>query len=155
MSELFDELEIFNNPNWKDYLKKRNMEEVQWEGNPQRTEENQSNQNIKDLENKYPEISEEFKKIQEEQYRLFATKMLDYGPNNISLGADLSNPENKRMSLTGIWIRTMDKMNRLRNLVVLNNSPKVNNESVEDTYDDFANYSIIAKIVMRDKWKIN
>jgi hypothetical protein len=36
---------------------------------------------------KYPELAYEFQQIQEEQYELFASKMMDYGLQNIALGS--------------------------------------------------------------------
>ena len=58
-----------------------------------------------DFETLYPELAEEFKKIQKEQYDLFASKMMDYGLGNISLGSDLNTREDRDLSLTGIWLR--------------------------------------------------
>ena len=49
----------------------------------------------------YPELSKEFKQIQKEMYEMFARKHLDYGLNNIALGGDLTNAEDKKFSLTG------------------------------------------------------
>jgi hypothetical protein len=48
------------------------------------------NQAVTDFEKLYPELAESFKLIQQEQYELFAGKMMDYGLQNISLGSDLS-----------------------------------------------------------------
>jgi hypothetical protein len=71
------------------------------------------------FEKEYPELSKEFKKIQKEQYELFARKMMDYGLNNVTLGGDIvNNNDDKKFSLTGLTIRLTDKINRLRNLVV-------------------------------------
>ena len=36
------------------------------------------------FENEYPELSEEFKRITEEMYEMFARKHMDYGLNNIA-----------------------------------------------------------------------
>ena len=44
---------------------------------------------IKDFESTYPELAKEFSKVQEEQYELFAGKMMDYGLGNIALGSIL------------------------------------------------------------------
>ena len=110
-------------------------------------------QTIEIFENKYPELSQEFKQIQEEQYELFAKKMLDYGLNNITLGGDIvNNSDDKKFSLTGLTIRLTDKINRLRNLVVSGKN-YVKDEGMEDTFIDIANYGIIGLLVGRDKWK--
>jgi hypothetical protein len=45
---------------------------------------------VKDFEETYPELAKEFSVIQEEQYELFAGKMLDYGLGNIALGSNLT-----------------------------------------------------------------
>ena len=34
------------------------------------------------MEQQYPETTDEFKKLQKEQYELFCEKQLDYGPQN-------------------------------------------------------------------------
>ena len=44
-------------------------------------------------------------------------------------------------------------MNRLKNMVVKNQSNPLDNESIEDTWIDISNYSIIALLVGKDKWK--
>ena len=56
---------------------------------------------VETFENEYPELSEEYKRISEEMYEMFARKHMDYGLNNIALGGDLKNPEDKKFSLTG------------------------------------------------------
>ena len=76
------------------------------------------NQNaIKAFEETYPTLAEEFKKIQTEQYALFAKKMMDYGIGNIALGSDLTEDEDIKFSVMGIWLRCNDKINRLKNLL--------------------------------------
>ena len=108
---------------------------------------------VEKFENEYPELAEEFSKIQEEQYELFAKKMLDYGLNNITLGGDIvNNSDDKKFSLTGLTIRLTDKINRLRNLVVSGKN-YVKDEGMEDTFIDIANYGIIGMLVGRNKWK--
>ena len=75
------------------------------------------NQTISIFEEEYPELSEEFKKIQSEMYEMFARKHMDYGLNNIALGGDLKNEADKKFSLTGLAIRLTDKISRLKNLL--------------------------------------
>ena len=62
------------------------------------------------MEEQYPQMTEEFKKIQREQYELFLHKQHDYGPQNIAVGQELKNDEEKRLSLMGIWFRINDKV---------------------------------------------
>ena len=110
------------------------------------------NETIKLFESEYPELSQEFKKIQDEMYRMFAAKHMDYGLQNISLGGDLTNENDKKFSLTGLAIRLTDKISRLKNLLV-NGRNFVKGEGMEDTFIDIANYGIIGMLVGRDKWK--
>jgi len=105
------------------------------------------------FETEYPELSEEFKRITEEMYEMFAAKHMDYGLNNIALGGDiLNNEDDKKFSLTGLEIRLTDKISRLKNLLV-NGKNFVKGEGMEDTFIDIANYGIIGLLVGRNKWK--
>jgi len=106
-----------------------------------------------DFENLYPTLANSFKTIQKEQYKLFATKMLDYGINNISLGEDMDEPENIDFSHKGVLIRCLDKINRLKNLVFKNQQNHVKDENILDTWKDLGNYSIIAQIILKSGWK--
>ena len=114
--------------------------------------EDEINQTITIFEEEYPELSKEFKNIQEEMYEMFARKHMDYGLQNISLGGDLTKENDKKFSLTGLAIRLTDKVSRLRNLLV-NGKSFVKGEGMEDTFIDIANYGIIGLLVGRDKWK--
>ena len=107
---------------------------------------------VETFENEYPELSEEYKRISEEMYEMFARKHMDYGLNNIALGGDLTNAEDKKFSLTGLAIRLTDKISRLKNLLI-NGKNYVKGEGMEDTFIDIANYGIIGLLVGRDKWK--
>jgi hypothetical protein len=106
---------------------------------------------IKQCEEKYPEMTTEFKKILKEQYELFCKKQLNYGPDNISVGTRLETEAEVKLSLTGLWFRMNDKINRLKQLVLLNNQDVVG-ESIQDSYSDLSVYGIIAQIVSRGKW---
>ena len=108
--------------------------------------EDEINQTIAIFEEEYPELSKEFKNIQDEMYEMFARKHMDYGLNNISLGGDLKNPNDKKFSLTGLAIRLTDKISRLRNLLT-NGKNYVKGEGMEDTFIDIANYGIIGMLV--------
>ena len=107
---------------------------------------------VTQFENEYPELSQEFKIIQDEMYRMFAAKHMDYGLQNISLGGDLTKENDKKFSLTGLAIRLTDKISRLRNLLT-NGRNFVKGEGMEDTFIDIANYGIIGLLVGRNKWK--
>jgi hypothetical protein len=78
--------------------------------------------------------------------------MLDYGPDNISLGSDLKSVESRKVSITGIWFRCNDKIQRLKNLVVLGNSQQVEGEGITDTLQDLSVYAIIAQLVNMGRW---
>ncbi len=99
----------------------------------------------------YPEMMEEFKKIQAEMYETFCKKQRNYGPGNISVGTALQSKEDVKLSLTGLWFRINDKVQRLKQLVVLGQPDEVG-ESVQDTYEDLSVYGIIAQLVQRGKW---
>ena len=114
---------------------------------------NGNHKTIADFERLYPELAEEFQAVQKEQYELFAAKMMDYGLSNISLGSDLSTKEDRDLSLTGIWLRCNDKINRLRNMIKRNGKNYVKGEAMIDSFIDISNYGIIAMLVLRDKWK--
>lgn len=99
----------------------------------------------------YPEMMEEFKNIQREDYTTFCKKQKDYGPGNIALGTTLANDDERRMSLTGLIIRLNDKVQRLLNLVVKTNR-RPENESVSDAFMDISVYGVISRIVVLKKW---
>jgi hypothetical protein len=115
--------------------------------------EDEINQTVAIFEEEYPELSSEFQAIQKEQYELFAGKMMDYGLGNIALGSTLEEDEDKQLSLTGIWLRCNDKVNRLKNMLKRNGKNYVNDEPMIDSFVDISNYGIIAQLVMRNKWK--
>ena len=106
---------------------------------------------IKEIETTYPETCKEFKRIQIEQYQTFCKKQYDYGQHNITLGMDISDPDNRHLSITAIIIRINDKIQRLFNLV-LKRKAKAQNEPVEDAFKDLSVYGIIAQIVSNGKW---
>ena len=103
------------------------------------------------LEKKYPTMTNEFKRIQEEQYKLFCRKQYDYGPMNIAMGTDLSKMEDIKLAITALVVRINDKIKRLINLVIKNDREGVN-ESVDDSFVDLSVYGVIAQIVRNKKW---
>jgi hypothetical protein len=106
---------------------------------------------VKQVEEMYPEMTDEFKAIMFTQYELFCKKQLNYGPSNISVGTSLETDDDVKLSLTGLWFRMTDKINRLKQLVVFGQPDKVG-ESINDTYMDLSVYGIIAQIVSNKKW---
>ena len=107
---------------------------------------------IEKMEEEWPLMTEEFKKIQKEQYELFLHKQHDYGPGNISVGTFLVTPEEIKLSLTGLWFRMNDKLQRVKTLLLGDKQSAVKDEPLEDAYLDVSNYGIMATIVGRGKW---
>jgi len=83
-------------------------------------------------------VSETFDELKE----LLIKKHLDYGPKNIS--------DSPGGPLNGLRVRMHDKLARINNLVDKGTTPQY--ESLEDSFKDMANYSIIALLVLRHKW---
>ena len=108
---------------------------------------------VVDFEQKYPELAYEFQQVQKEQYELFASKMMDYGLQNITLGSTLEKEEDISLSITGIWLRCNDKINRLKNILQRNGKNYVKGEAIIDTFIAISNYGIIAQLVLKGKWK--
>ena len=81
---------------------------------------------------------------------MFLHKQHDYGPGNISVGSNLETAEEVHMSLTGLWFRMNDKIQRMKTLLM--SGQKVNNEPLEDSFLDVSNYGIMATIVNNKKW---
>ena len=104
------------------------------------------------MEAEWPLMTKEFKKLQREQYELFLHKQHDYGPGNISVGTQLQTPEETKLSLTGLWFRMNDKLQRVKTLLMNNRESAVKDEPLEDAYLDVSNYGIMATIVGRGKW---
>lgn len=75
-----------------------------------------------------------------ENARTLDRKQQDYGSGNIAAFGEY-----------GILVRTWDKVSRLKNLLTNVQQPK--NESVEDSWLDLSNYSLIAVLVRRGLWK--
>ena len=107
---------------------------------------------VEQMELEWPEMTNEFKKIQKEQYELFLHKQHDYGPGNISVGSALETEEDVKLSLTGLWFRMNDKIQRLKTLLMGERTAAVEGEPLEDAYLDVSNYGIMATIVSRGKW---
>ena len=107
---------------------------------------------VEEMEQEWPEMTEEFRKIQQEQYVLFLHKQHDYGPGNISVGTNLQTKEEVKLSLTGLWFRMNDKLQRVKTLLLGEKKSVVKDEPLEDAYLDISNYGIMATIVKNGKW---
>ena len=104
------------------------------------------------MEKEWPEMTTEFKKLQREQYELFCHKQHDYEPGNISVGSQLKTDDEVKLSLTGLWFRMNDKLQRVKTLLMTGRESAVKDEPLEDAYLDVSNYGIMATIVGRGKW---
>lgn len=81
--------------------------------------------------------------IYNELFEILAKKQVDYGPLNIwNAPGGATN---------GLMVRMSDKLERLKNLIY--NSIEPNNEALEDSFIDIANYAIIALMVERGIWE--
>ena len=78
----------------------------------------------------------------DELAELLLSKHKDYGPKNIS--------DSPGGPLNGLRVRMHDKLARINNLIDNNREPE--NESLEDSFKDMANYAIIGLLVLRGKW---
>lgn len=112
----------------------------------------EDNQAVEWCENKYPELTTEYKKIMMDQYILFCKKHRNYGCSNITVGTNLDTDDDVKLALTGLWFRMNDKIQRLKNLVVLG-EPDTVGEAIDDTFQDLSVYGIIAQIVKQKKFK--
>jgi len=112
----------------------------------------EDNQAVEWCETKYPEMTAEYKKIMMEQYIIFCKKHRNYGTGNINVGTNLETDGDVKLALTGLWFRLNDKIQRLKNLVVLG-EPDTVGESLTDTFQDLSVYGIIAQLVQQKKFK--
>ena len=111
------------------------------------------NKAVEWCEKNYPELTQEYKKIMMEQYIIFCKKHRNYGTGNVNVGTNLETDADVKLSLTGLWFRINDKIQRLKQLVVLG-EPDTVGEAVEDTFQDLSVYGIIAQIVQQKKIQI-
>ena len=107
---------------------------------------------VQQMEEEWPQMTAEFRRLQREQYELFLHKQHDYGPGNISVGSQLQTKEEVHLSLTGLWFRMNDKIQRLKTLLMGGKKAAVNGEPMEDAFLDVSNYGIMATIVKNGKW---
>ncbi len=107
---------------------------------------------VQQMEEEWPQMTAEFRRLQREQYELFLHKQHDYGPGNISVGSQLQTPEEVKLSLTGLWFRMNDKLQRVKTLLMGDRTNAVKGEPLEDAFLDVSNYGIMATIVKNGKW---
>jgi len=107
---------------------------------------------VRYMEHKYPEMTAEFLQIQSEQYELFLRKQHDYGPQNVAVGSLLKTKEDIKLSLLGLWFRIQDKTERIKTLLMRDDGNSVQDEPVVDSYNDISVYGIMAQVVSRGKW---
>ena len=93
---------------------------------------------VDQMEEEWPEMTKEFKRLQREQYELFCKKQHDYGPGNISVGTQLQTQDEVHLALTGLWFRMNDKIQRLKTLLMTGRESAVD-EPLEDAYLDVSN----------------
>jgi len=106
---------------------------------------------VSEMEEKFPTMTKEFKRIQQEQYELFCAKQKNYGPDNISMGTTLEREEDRKLSLQGLFFRINDKINRYKQMIMFGSQDAVG-ESLYDTFKDISVYGIIAQLVQSGKW---
>jgi len=87
-------------------------------------------------------FSMEAEKTYDEALRILQKKHDDYGPKNIA--------ESPGGPLNGLRVRIWDKIARINHLIDSGADPK--NESLRDSFLDLANYSMIALMVIDEKW---
>ena len=111
---------------------------------------------IKEMEELYPECTNELLDNQERAYKLWCKKQNDYGDSNIRLGLDLNSSssersQNNRLAQLGVVIRMNDKVSRLINLYKKGGETAVD-ESIEDTALDIMNYANMLMVLKSNKW---
>ena len=134
-------------------IREREMESkvVDPADDPERKVTNEVHPVVEQMETEWPEMTKEFRRLQRQQYELFLKKQHDYGPGNISVGTMLQTPEDIQLSLTGLWFRMNDKIQRLKNML-MSQRESAFDEPMEDAYLDVSNYGIMATIVKNCKW---
>ena len=112
----------------------------------------EDNESVEWCETNHPELCAEYKKIMMNQYITFCKKHRNYGCGNINVGTNLDTDGDVKLALTGLWFRMNDKIQRLKQLVIIG-EPDTVGESLDDTFQDLSVYGIIAQIVKQKKFK--
>lgn len=103
-----------------------------------------SNKDFKDIVDMYPETMNEMVSLITDNLVTFAKKQKDYGPYNVLINND------KELSLLALSVRQHDKIQRILNLLTNDQEPQ--NESLEDSFLDLANYALMSVILLRGSW---
>lgn len=98
------------------------------------------------MDSSIEEFRQHSDKIYSELADVLVSKQLDYGPGNINNAPG--------SAMNGILVRMNDKMERLKNLVY-HSDGEPQNESIDDSLIDIANYAVIAMMVRRGSWPKN
>ena len=115
----------------------------------------------KEMEERYPECTNELLDNFDKAYSLWCRKQHDYGDSNIRLGLDLSSSssecsQNNRLAQLGVVIRMNDKIQRLFNIyrknIFYEKGLDVPDESIEDTCMDIMNYANMLMVLLKGKW---
>lgn len=132
----------------KKMIARANEESAKYKVKPKSSKE-QFPKYISPIEKKINEINAKWTKfdgdvydIADELAELLVSKHNDYGPKNIAQAPG--------GALNGLRVRIHDKIARINNLIDSGKTP--NNESLEDSFKDLANYAIISLMVLREKW---
>ena len=117
----------------------------------------------KEMEERYPECTNELLNNFDKAYQLWCRKQADYGDGNIRLGLDISSnassfhATNTVLAQLGVIIRMNDKVQRLLNIYkkgIFKGKVSVDvlDESVEDTCLDLMNYANMMMTLKSGKW---
>ena len=112
----------------------------------------EDNEAVEWCETNHTELCTEYKRIMMHQYIMFCKKHWNYGCGNINVGTNLETSSDVKLALTGLWFRMNDKIQRLKQLVIMG-EPDTVGESIDDTFQDLSVYGIIAQIVKEKKFK--
>ena len=78
--------------------------------------------------------------------------LLKNGGRILLIASPILTEEDIKLSLTGLWFRMNDKIQRLKTLLMSNRVNAVADEPMEDAYLDVSNYGIMATIVKKGVW---
>lgn len=98
-------------------------------------------------ESEYQKRESIHKKLLDDMHELYIRKNRDYGSSVTDTY--------EKFGLTSFLVRLSDKLNRVTNLTINNKDNLVQDEKIQDTLMDLANYSILALIELEmDKDKL-
>lgn len=85
-------------------------------------------------------LDQAFEQVCEELLQMFLKKHKDYGKGNILANGEL-----------GIAMRVSEKVERLKHLMLTNETPK--NETIDDSWTDIAVYAVLARLLRSGAFK--